>query len=179
MLGLGRITIGDLFNYAVTKTLMEMPFMNARWEGEELREYSEVNLGIAVATSQGLVVPVLHQANLLSLSPMASRSRELIEKARNHSLSPAEMAGGTFTVTNLGGKGIEEFTPILNIPQIAILGIGAPVSRLVLQDGKVSEIHEVKVSLTIDHRALDGAPAADFLERLSANTENMGLLFTK
>ncbi len=176
---LQSVTVNDLFCFAAAKTLPGFQRINAVWHGEELREYSRVNLGIAVDSGEGLLVPVIQNAQELSLEEFAKRSHELAAKCRQHSQSSQDLSGGTFSVTNLGSYGIESFTPIINTPQVAILGIGGPVGRLVLENGQLREIQEVMLSLTLDHRVVDGAPGAQFLKELRENIENIDILLGK
>lgn len=173
------VTVNDLFCFAVAKTLPGFKKLNAVWHGQELREYSTVNLGIAVDSDRGLLVPVIQNAEELSLDTLSRKCHELAAKCKSHKQSAQDLSGGTFSVSNLGSYGIEGFTPIINAPQVAILGIGAPVSRLILEKGQVQEIHEVILSLTLDHRAVDGAPGAQFLKELKENIENIDILLGK
>ena len=170
------VTVNDLFCFAVAKTLPKFKKINAVWHGEELREYSTVHLGIAVDSDGGLLVPVIQNAEELSLDAFSRKSHELAAKCKSHKQSAQDLSGGTFSVSNLGSYGIESFTPILNAPQVGILGIGAPVSRLLLEKGQLQEIHEVILSLTLDHRAVDGAPGAHFLKELKENIESIDIL---
>jgi pyruvate dehydrogenase E2 component (dihydrolipoamide acetyltransferase) len=134
---------------------------------------TELNIGMAVDTKQGLVVPVLRNVAGQSLMHLAAQSQELVEKARAGKLSADDMSGGVFTITNLGNYGIDAFTPIINLPQTAILGLGA-VRReaVVLEDDRIVPRDQITLSLTFDHRLVDGAPAARFLQTLVAAVEN-------
>jgi pyruvate dehydrogenase E2 component (dihydrolipoamide acetyltransferase) len=150
------------------------PDLNSRWVDEGIVVLSEINIGIAVDTEAGLVVPVLHNVPGLSLRQVAAKSRDLIERARTQKLSADELRGGTFTVTNLGAWGIDAFTPIINYPECAILGVGRIDRRPAVVGDQIVPRDVVTLSLTFDHRLVDGAPAARFLETLRKCIENPG-----
>ncbi|MFN8709786.1 MAG: dihydrolipoamide acetyltransferase family protein, partial [Planctomyces sp.] len=152
--------------------LREHPQINARWEADSVRVLSEIHIGIAVDTDSGLVVPVIRNVDQLSLRRVTQESRQLIEKARSRRLSAPEMQDGTFTVTNLGALGIDAFTPIINLPQCAVLGMGRIVRQPVFQEQQIVPRDMMTLSLTFDHRIVDGAPAARFLQSLSKSIEN-------
>jgi pyruvate dehydrogenase E2 component (dihydrolipoamide acetyltransferase) len=156
--------------------LRDHPVLNARWgDGDTpIIVSDEAHIGIAVDTEAGLLVPVIQGAAELGIRAVASRSRELIRRARERQLRPADMQGGTFTVTNLGAFGIEMFTPIINLPECAILGIGKIERRPVMEGDKVVGQEQMSLSLTFDHRIVDGAPAARFLQQLTRSIENPG-----
>ncbi len=148
--------------------------MNAQWAGGDapIILSEDAHIGIAVDTEAGLLVPVIHRARELGIRAIASRSRELIQRARVGQLRPAEMQGGTFTVTNLGAFGIDTFTPIINFPECAILGIGTIERKPVMEGETVVGQDRIGLSLTFDHRIVDGAPAARFLRQLARLIEN-------
>ncbi|HZJ88086.1 MAG TPA: dihydrolipoamide acetyltransferase family protein [Sphaerochaeta sp.] len=176
-LGLGGITIGDLILYAAAKTLTEYPSHNAHFLGDTIREFASVDLGIATDTDRGLLVPVLRGAQRMSLRQLSEGSKELITKAREGKATVEELTGSTFTVSNVGAFGIEGFSPVLNIPEVAILGVGTIVLRPVAAaDGAVEFIDQISLSLTVDHQAVDGAEAARFLRTLSDNIARIDLL---
>ncbi len=154
--------------------LVRHPLLNARWEGEQVLVSEEIHVGIAVDTEAGLLVPVVRDANRLSLRQVAARSRELVERARQNRLTPDDVRGGTFTVTNLGGYGIEAFTPIIRYPECAILGVGRIDRRPVAAEDRVVVGRVLTLSLTFDHRIVDGAPAARFLQDLARLIEHPG-----
>jgi pyruvate dehydrogenase E2 component (dihydrolipoamide acetyltransferase) len=132
----------------------------------------QIHIGIAVDTDAGLLVPVLRDVVTSPLTAVATQSRQLIEAARAGRLSAAEMQGGCFTITNLGGFGIEAFTPIINYPEVAVLGLGAIIwEAAALEDGTLTSRQLMTLSLTFDHRILDGAPAARFLQTLRQRME--------
>lgn len=160
----------------VALALREHPLLNARWaDGDDRIVTSDVaNVGIAVDTEAGLLVPVIHDAASLGLRQIAARSRELIGKARGQRLRPGDFQGGTFTVTNLGAFGVETFTPIINPPECAVLGMGRLETRPVMDGDRVVGQARMGLSLTFDHRIVDGAPAARFLQHLVRLIENPG-----
>jgi pyruvate dehydrogenase E2 component (dihydrolipoamide acetyltransferase) len=150
------------------------PLLNARWEGEHILMSEEVHVGIAVDTDAGLFVPVIRGVDRLTLRQVAARSRELAERARQNKLTVEDMQGGTFTITNLGSYGVEAFTPIIRHPECAILGVGR-IERTPVAVGERVVIGErMTLSLTFDHRIVDGAPAARFLQDLGQLIENPG-----
>lgn len=175
-LGLQGVTLNDLVLYAVTRVLPQHPTLNCHFQDDAIYQYSEVNLGFAVDTPRGLIVPVLHGANHLSLRTLAEESRRLAAAAQAGKSSPDELAGGTFTVTNLGSLGIESFTPILNPPQVAILGVGSVNLKAVDVDGELEFIPHIGLSLTINHQVVDGAPGARFLQALGRGLADIELL---
>ena len=175
-LGMGNITLNDIVLYAVAKTLKNHKDLNAHWLDDVMRIFDNVNLGIAVDTERGLMVPTLMAAEAMSLSELSANAKSLIKETQGGSISPDKLSGGTFTVTNLGSLGVESFTPVINPPQVAILGVCA-ITQRVKEDGSVYPA--MGLSLTFDHRALDGAPAARFLKELCANLEHFSLLLAK
>lgn len=176
-LGLGGITIGDLVLYAVAKTLGEFPSHNAHFLGDSIRRFSAVDLGIATDTPKGLLVPVLRDSDRMSLKQLSDGAKDLITKAREGKATPDELSGSTFTVSNVGAFGIEGFTPVLNIPEVAILGVGAIALKPVeSEEGGVAFVDQLSLSLTVDHQAVDGAEAARFLRTLAQNIKSIDLL---
>jgi pyruvate dehydrogenase E2 component (dihydrolipoyllysine-residue acetyltransferase) len=161
-----RLTITDLIAAAAIVALRDHPRLNATLEEDLLRLYPAVHLGLAVALEDGLVVPVLRDADQLSLAQLAARSRDAADRARGGALKPEELSGGTFTITNLGTYGVDSFDPILNPPQVAILGVGRIAPRVVPHGDGTAVRSTMTATLVFDHRALDGAPAAQFLARL-------------
>lgn len=166
-------SITDLLVKLAAAALMRHPGVNSRWEADELIEVPEINIGVAVDDPAGLIVPVVHNVQSLGVRQIASRLRELVDRARSHRLTADEMSGGTFTITNLGALGIDAFTPIIHSPQMAILGVGA-IRRepVVAADDRIVPGDVMTLSLTFDHRVLDGAPAARFLRTLVEMVEN-------
>lgn len=162
----------DILVKLLGRALREHPALNARWEADRLVTSADINIGIAVDTEVGLIVPVIHDAAKLTLREVAVRSRDLAERARRRKLIPEELQGGTFTMTNLGGFGIDAFTPLINWPEIAILGMGRIQKQPVVVNDQIVPRDMVTLSLTFDHRAVDGAPAARFLQTLCKGIEN-------
>ena len=152
--------------------LLGHPALLARWEEGRILPADGVHVGIAVDTPEGLVVPVVRDVPALPLARLTACFRELVERARRKALRAEDMAGGTFTVTNLGAFGIDAFTPIINAPQCAILGIGRIDRQPVVHEDRIVPGHRLTLSLTFDHRIVDGAPAARFLAALSRSIEN-------
>ena len=158
---------------AVAKALLEQPIINSTLDGNQIKVFEDVNVGLAVATEYGLVVPVIHNADRKSLKEIDIAIKELTEKARQGKLAKEELTGGTFTVTNLGMYGVEFFTPIINPPEAAILGVGKITEKPVAVDGKVEVKPIITLSLSYDHRIVDGAPAAGFLLKVKEKIENI------
>ncbi|MCE7989691.1 MAG: 2-oxo acid dehydrogenase subunit E2 [Caldilinea sp. CFX5] len=154
----------DLFAKLTAVALQEHPLLNARWQGDEIVLNKAVHIGIAVDTPEGLLVPVVRNVHSQSLREITAQSKALIEKALARKLSAAELQDGTFTITNLGVYNIDAFTPIINPPQCAILGIGRIVKKPAVVGEKIKARDMVALSLTFDHRIVDGAPAARFLD---------------
>lgn len=164
----------DLFHRAVIAALSDMPIMQAQLKDDELWFPDGVDLSFAVARDDDLFAPVIRQAHRLNLVGLRRERERLTEAARTGRLAPDELQGGTFTVTNLGPMGIDHFTPVLNPPQPAILGLGRIVRRPVFRDESVQAALETTLSLTLDHRTINGATGARFLERLAELLEQPG-----
>ncbi|MBR2342893.1 MAG: 2-oxo acid dehydrogenase subunit E2 [Clostridia bacterium] len=175
-MGLPNITLNDIVLYAVSRVILNHKGANAHCLGDTIRYFNTVNLGIAVDSPKGLLVPTLFHAEKLSLSELSRQAKSIITAAQGGSISPDLLAGGTFTVTNLGAMGIESFTPIINPPQTAILGVDCITRRLKEVDGCDVSYPAMGLSLTFDHRVLDGADAARFLKELVFKLENFDLL---
>ncbi len=172
-LGLPNITLNDIILYAVSRVLKKHPDMNAHFLGDAVRQFSHVNLGMAVDTERGLLVPTLFGADTLSLAEISRKAKELATAAQSGRISPDLLTGGTFTVSNLGALGVEMFTPIINPPQTGILGVCNITYRL----KKTGETYPAMgLSLTYDHRAVDGAPASRFMRDLCTALENFDML---
>ncbi len=166
-------SITDFVVKLLSIALIKHPGLNARWENEQVVEIAATHIGVAVDAEAGLLVPVIRDVQTLGVRQVASQSRELVAKARAGTLSLAELQGGTITVTNLGMYGIDAFTPIINPPEAAILGLGAIRREPVFTEGnQVVARERMAVSLTFDHRVVDGAPAARFLATLRTGIEN-------
>jgi len=160
------ISINHLLMFSVSRLLPHHPELNATFHGSEIRRYSYVNLGFAVDTPKGLMTPVIRKANERSLYSLRAEARRLADACREGNISPDELVGSTFTVTNLGVLGIESFTPVLNTPEVAILGIGAITNSPIETEAGIGIEKRIGLSLTIDHQAVDGTPGAHFLARL-------------
>ncbi|UYZ14196.1 2-oxo acid dehydrogenase subunit E2 [Brevibacillus sp. WF146] len=158
-----KLTVTDLIARAAVLALSRRKEMNSAFLGDRIERYEEVHLGIAVALEKGLVVPVIRRAGKLSLAELSREIKSLGVRARQNQLAPDEMKGSTFTITNLGGYGVETFTPILNPPETGILGVGAVRDTPVFVGDELVRRSMLPLSLTFDHRVLDGAPAAAFL----------------
>jgi len=162
------ITLNDFILYAVARTLPLFRYMNAHFLGNVIREFDDVHLGFAVDTPKGLIVPVIRRAQSLTLSELSTETKRLSRACQEGSIVPDEMNGGTFTVTNLGMLGIENFTPVLNPPEVGILGVGATILRPIARNDSVSFAPHILLSLTHNHQSVDGAPAARFLQAVSS-----------
>jgi pyruvate dehydrogenase E2 component (dihydrolipoamide acetyltransferase) len=170
-------SLTELFALAVSRTLRDHPRLNARYAGDgELEIYDHVNLGIAVATGAGLVVPVLERADALPLRELAPKARDLVRRAREGKLSPEELSGGTFTLSNLGMMGIDSFDAIINAPEAAILAVGRVRTMPEWRDNQWVPKRVVSGTLSVDHRVADGADGARFLADLQAALSDWELL---
>ncbi|MDR2051865.1 MAG: 2-oxo acid dehydrogenase subunit E2 [Treponema sp.] len=179
--GLSRVTVNDLILYAVSRVIPRFPFMNAHKIGDTLRTFERVHLGMAVDTPRGLMVPVIRNADLLSLAQISAEAKRLAASCQAGNIGPGEISGSTFTVTNLGSLGVSSFTPVINAPEVAILGVAGielkPVKSKCDDDceGFSFEPH-IGFSLTINHQVVDGAPAARFLKALGEAVAEIDLL---
>ena len=171
-----KLTVTALLAKAVVLALKEYGAMNARYENGELTEYEDVHLGIATSLEDGLMVPVIDNANTKSIGTLAKEIKTSAEAVREGNTGDVQLSGATFTITNMGASGIEYFTPILNLGETGILGVGALAKELVLEGDNVKQISRIPLSLTFDHQILDGAGAADFLKVLAKYIENPYLL---
>jgi pyruvate dehydrogenase E2 component (dihydrolipoamide acetyltransferase) len=170
---LPNITLNHLIMLVVARTLKSFPELNAHLEDGVTYTYRDVHLGFAVDTERGLMVPVIRDANRISLRELAERATNLARDAQAGRASPADLQGGTFTVSNLGAFGIETFTPILNPPQVAILGVGGIQPKAVQEAEDVRFDPHLSLSLTVNHQVVDGAPAARFLQALCRNLAHL------
>ena len=166
-----KISLNDFIMKATAAVLAKAPYMLRGIDAEEIVEHHVVNLGMAVALETGLIVPVIRGADRLSLSALARQSAEIVRRARERTLTPDEMTGGTFTVSNLGMYGITSFTPLINPPEGAILGVNAARTEVFLHSGQPKERKLMTLSLSVDHRVIDGAQGALFLQNLVAVLE--------
>jgi pyruvate dehydrogenase E2 component (dihydrolipoamide acetyltransferase) len=176
-LGLSDVTIGDLVLYVVSRILPRFPAANATLENGTLRAFERVHLALAVDTPRGLMVPVIRNADLLSLREISAEAKRLAAACQTGNINPDELSGGTFTVSNLGAFGIESFTPVLNAPQAAILGVDAIMPRAAAgPNGTVVLEQRMGLSLTVDHQVIDGAPAARLLKAFADAIADVDLL---
>ena len=175
-LGLRGITINDLMLFAVARTLPAFPSLNALFTGAEIHQYHSVHLGVAVDTPKGLMVPVARDADSLTLRQLSAEAKRLATACVESKIMPDELTGGTFTVTNLGAFGVESFTPVLNPPQVGILGVAGIQLKPVDVGGSVQFVPHIGLSLTINHQVVDGAPAARFLQALGQAIASIDLL---
>ena len=171
-----KLTVTTLLAKAVVLALKEYGAMNARYENGELTEYDDVHLGIATSLEDGLMVPVINNADTKSIGTLAKEIKTSAKAVREGNTGDVQLSGATFTITNMGASGIEYFTPILNLGETGILGVGALAKELVLEADNVKQVSRIPLSLTFDHQILDGAGAADFLKVLAKYIENPYLL---
>ncbi len=175
------ITLGDIVLYAVSRTLLNHPDLNAHMlDDNNIRLFKHVHLGVAVDTPRGLMVPTIFNADQKSLLEISKEVKELAAQCREGNINPDKLSGGTFTVSNLGNLGVESFTPVINPPQTGILGVCGTVERMRKgKDGAIELYPAMGLSLTYDHRAVDGTPAARFQKELGQNLENFTTLLAK
>ncbi len=176
-LGLQKVTINDLILFAVSRTIGQFSFMNSHFLGDRMITFDHVHLGCAVDTPKGLLVPVVRFADRLSLKQLSDEFKRLAAASIEGKAQPDDLTGGTFTVTNLGAMGIDTFTPVINVPEVAILGVGT-ISMRAIEDAEEDMVFvpHIGLSLTIDHQAVDGAPAARFMKALCENIASIDLL---
>ena len=177
--GYGNITLNDMILFAVSRVILNHRSLNANYLDDTMRFFNTVNLGIAVDTDRGLLVPTLAHAEKLSLNELSAQAKALIGEAQKGTIAPDKLRNGSFTVTNLGSLGIESFTPVINPPQTGILGVDTITRRIKEVNGEDVTYPAMGLSLTFDHRALDGAPAAKFLKELVFALENFDMLLIK
>ncbi|HEY3057196.1 MAG TPA: dihydrolipoamide acetyltransferase family protein [Thermoanaerobaculia bacterium] len=166
-----KLSVNDFIVRAAALALLHHPNVNASWGDEAITQHGQIHIGIAVATPEGLITPVIRNADQKSVPDIAQEVRALAEKAKNRKLLPNEYQGSTFTISNLGAWGIEEFTAIINPPNSAILAIGAAEERPVVIDGQVVVRNRMKITMSCDHRVIDGASGADYLKTLRQYVE--------
>lgn len=172
------ININDLVTFCTVQALLDAPHLNVLFVDGAIRESQAVHIGFACDTPRGLLVPVVRDAQYLNVAGLAARMKELTAKAVSGNITADDLSGGTFTVSNLGGLGIESFTPVLNPPQVGILGIATIQLKAVRKDGMVGFIDSIGLSLTLDHQIIDGAPGARFLQVLREKIENVEKICT-
>lgn len=167
-----KISFNDLVVKAAAASLRQHPNINSSWLGDRIRLNKNINIGVAVAVAEGLLVPVIRNANAKSLSEINSEVRTLAGKAKERKLQPQEMQGNTFTISNLGMFGIEEFTAIINPPDACILAVGSIIQKPIVKDGELAVGNMMKVTLSCDHRVVDGAMGAKFLQTMKSVLED-------
>ncbi|MGP5163765.1 pyruvate dehydrogenase complex dihydrolipoamide acetyltransferase [Arthrobacter rhombi] len=166
-----KISVTDLLVKACALTLEDHPQVNASWAGDKILQHPRAHIGVAVALDDGLIVPVIRDAATKGLEVISTETRALAKKARDGKLTPAEFSGGTFSISNLGMFGVDNFTAVINPPEAAILAVGATTEEPYVQDGQLSTRQIMKITLTSDHRVLDGAVSAAFLRDLKRTLE--------
>jgi len=167
-----KISVNDIIIKAVAAALRKNPAANSSWLGDKIRYNHHINIGVAVAIEDGLIVPVVKFADSKSLSHISAEVKELADKAKNKKLQPSEFEGNTFTISNLGMFGIDEFTAIINPPDACILAVGAAKETVVVENGQMKVANVMKVTLSCDHRVVDGAVGSAFLKTLKELLEN-------
>ena len=171
-----KVSFNDIVLKAVATALQQHPEVNAHWLGDKMRYFNRVHIGMAVAVEDGLITPVIFDADTKGLADISREARELAKRARDRKLKPEEYTGATFSVSNLGMFGIEHFTAIINPPEAAILAVGAVEERVVAIDGAPVVRKRMNVTMSCDHRVIDGATGAKFLQTLRRLIENPLLL---
>jgi pyruvate dehydrogenase E2 component (dihydrolipoamide acetyltransferase) len=174
--GSPKVTLTDILTKASAAALMRHRAVNARFTGEAIERYPSADVGLAVAIPDGLVVPVIRGSEQRTIAEIAAARADLVDRARNGRLKQEDIDGGTFTISNLGMFGVEQFVAVLNPPQAAILAVGAVEERAVARDGELVVRPLMTMTLTCDHRALDGATASDFLRTVKSFLEEPGLM---
>jgi pyruvate dehydrogenase E2 component (dihydrolipoamide acetyltransferase) len=170
-----RPTVTDVLTRVTARALVRHREVNAHFVENAIHVYPDANVGIAVAAPQGLVVPVIRFADRLTVVEIARARADLVQRTRDNKLKQEDLEGGTFTISNLGMFGIEQFIAVLNPPQVAILAVGASEERVVVQDGEFVAVPTMTMTLTCDHRAIDGAVGADFLRTVKQLVEDPAL----
>ena len=168
----GKISFNDIVLKAVATALRQHPYCNAWWQDDHIRVWHEIHLGMAVAVEDGLITPVVRHADRLSLREIAATTRDLAGRARQRKLTPEEYTGSTFSVSNLGMFDIEHFTAVINPPEAGILAIGSIVPVPAVRDGEVAVRRRMRITMSCDHRVIDGATGARFLQSLKLMLEN-------
>jgi pyruvate dehydrogenase E2 component (dihydrolipoamide acetyltransferase) len=170
-----RITVTDVLTKVCATALIRHRNVNVQYTEDALQIFPTANVGIAVAAPQGLVVPVVRSAERLSLAEIAQARADVVGRARDNKLQQADLEGGTFTISNLGMFGVEQFVAVINPPQAAILAVGATEDRPVVRGGEIVARPMMTLTLTVDHRAVDGADGADFLRTVKTYLEDPAL----
>ena len=176
--GVADININDLVTFCTIQALLEVPDLNVEFINGSIHRHAEVHIGFACDTPRGLMVPVVRNAHKLTAGELSLRMKELSGQAVKGAISPDDLSGATFTLSNLGSFGIESFTPLLNPPQVAILGVNTIQLKPVRREGRIEFIDSIGLSLTLDHQIIDGAPGARFLKVVREKIENVESLCT-
>jgi len=171
-----RISYNDIIIYTVARVLKRFPYMNSTLVGEEILLHDRVDIGMAVALPDGLIVPKVRNADRKGILEIGREAREVARKAREGALSMDEVTDGTFTISNMSMLGVDGFTPIINPPEVAILGVGRVIEKPGVNNGQIEVRSYMTLSLTIDHRVVDGAPGGEFLQSLARHLEQPALL---
>ena len=167
-----KVSLNDLIIKIAAAALIQHPAVNASFHDKSIRYYQRADIGVAVAVEDGLITPVVRSANTKTVGQISREVKELAERARSRRLKPEEYTGATFSVSNLGMFGIDEFTAVINPPEAAILAVGAAVPKPVVRDGEVVVRQMMRVTASFDHRVVDGATGAKFLQTLKKILEN-------
>ena len=167
-----KVSFNDIIVRACAFALRSHPKLNSSFAGDKIIQHGAINVGVAVAIDDGLITPVIRNTDMKSLLEISAESKELAAKARDKKLKPDEFSGGTFTVSNLGMLGVEEFAAIINPPEAAILAVGAITDKAVVENGQIVAGHRLKLTLSCDHRVVDGAVGAQFMQELKVILEN-------
>ena len=179
-MGMPNITLNDMVLFAVSRILLHHPDLNATMPQENmLRQYHHVHLGMAVDTPKGLFVPTIFNADQMSLAEISTEAKRLAKLCQEGKATPDMLSGATFTVSNVGSLGVEMFTPIVNPPQVGILGVCGTTTRIKEVGGEIKPYQAMGLCLTYDHRAIDGSPASRFVKELCGALENFSLLMMK
>jgi pyruvate dehydrogenase E2 component (dihydrolipoamide acetyltransferase) len=176
--GVPDININDLVTFCAIQALIDVPDVNAEFIDGTIYKHREIHIGFACDTPRGLVVPVVRDAQKLTAGELSVRMKELAEQAVQGTISVDDLSGGTFTVSNMGGLGVESFTPVLNPPQVAILGVDSIQLKPMRREGRIEFIDAIGLSITLDHQVIDGAPGARFLRVVKEKIENVESLCT-
>ena len=169
-----KISVNDMLVWCVAKALLKVPGVNAQLVGDEIRHFSQADISVAVATERGLITPVIQAADTLTPAQISTHTKALVEKAKNGKLERDEIHGGSFTVSNLGMFGVKKFDAIINPPQVAILALGQAQQQMIVRDDKPAVASILSVSLSCDHRVVDGALGGEFLSVLKDTIESLG-----
>jgi pyruvate dehydrogenase E2 component (dihydrolipoamide acetyltransferase) len=182
-MGMNKITLNDIIMFAVARTLknVEHKALNAHLidDGKTMKYFRGVNLGMAVDTDRGLMVPTIFNADKMTLKQLSDTAKKLAKECKEGKISPDYLTGASFTVSNIGSLGIESFTPVINPPQTGILGVCAMKDAFRMVNGQIEVYPSMNLSLSYDHRALDGTPASKFLRDLKNNLENFTLILAR